>query len=135
MLRQDEKSIQRPRVQIDEIVNNCFLCQNPCSFQDKLYVLSSEEAYKKFITNPRWYLLPPMPKPPCRVSVIGPPQAGKSTLCKLLAQHYNAVVLDMDVLVQSAQAKIEQERCEKVKEETTRTAIEEIKTELEQEGG
>ncbi|KAI3363735.1 hypothetical protein L3Q82_001351 [Scortum barcoo] len=49
-------------------------------FQDKLYVLSSQEACQKFVTNPRRYLLPPMPRPPCRVSIIGPPQAGKSTL-------------------------------------------------------
>ncbi|KAK1889504.1 Adenylate kinase 9 [Dissostichus eleginoides] len=49
-------------------------------FQDKMYVLSSQEAYQKFLKNPRRYLLPPMPRPPCRVSIIGPPLAGKSTL-------------------------------------------------------
>ncbi|KAM9339254.1 adenylate kinase 9 [Symphorus nematophorus] len=104
-------------------------------FQDKLYVLSSQEAYQKFITNPRRYLLPPMPRPPCRVSIIGPPQAGKSTLCKLLAQHCNAVVLDMEVLVQPVLAKVEQDRLDKVKEETTHVAIEKIKLKMEQDGG
>ncbi|XP_070781653.1 adenylate kinase 9 [Enoplosus armatus] len=104
-------------------------------FQGKLYILSSQEAYQKFVTNPRRYLLPPMPRPPCRVSIIGPPQAGKSTLCKLLAQHYNALVLDMEVLVQPVLAKVEQERLDKIKKETTQVAIEKIKMKMEQDGG
>ncbi|XP_031726212.1 adenylate kinase 9 isoform X2 [Anarrhichthys ocellatus] len=104
-------------------------------FQDKLYILSSEEAYQKFVTNPRRYLLPPMPRPPCRVSIIGPPQAGKSTLCKLLAQHYNALVLDLEALVQPVLATVEQERLDKIKEETTQIAIEKIRMKMEQDGG
>ncbi|XP_069014339.1 adenylate kinase 9 [Embiotoca jacksoni] len=103
-------------------------------FQDKLYILSSQEAYQKFVTNPRPYLLPPMPRPPCRVSIIGPPLAGKSTLCKLLAQHYNAVVVDMEELMPPALAKVEQERLDKIKEETTKVAIEKIKM-MEHDGG
>lgn len=101
-----------------------------CSFRDKLYTISSQEAYKKFNTNPRTYLLPPMPRPPCRVSIIGPPQAGKSTMCKLLAQHYNVVVLDMDTLAQPAVAEFEKKRLDKVKEEATQDAIEKIKMEI-----
>lgn len=104
-----------------------------CSFQDKLYILSSEEAYQKFVTNPRKYLLPPMPRPPCKVAIIGPPQAGKSTLCKMLTQHYNALVLDMHELVQPVLAKVEQERLDKVKEENTRIAIEKIKMKMDDE--
>ncbi|XP_030261487.1 adenylate kinase 9 isoform X1 [Sparus aurata] len=104
-------------------------------FQDKLYILSSEEAYQKFITNPRRYLLPPMPRPPCRVAIIGPPQAGTSTLCQLLAQHHNALVLDMEVLVKPVLAKGKEEWLNKVKEETTQVAIEKIKMKIEQDGG
>ncbi|XP_037607172.1 adenylate kinase 9 [Sebastes umbrosus] len=104
-------------------------------FQDKMYVLSSPEAAQKFVTNPRRYLLPPMPSPPCRVSIIGPPQAGKSTLCKLLAQQYNASVLDMPALVQSFLAKVEQKRLDEIREETTQVAIERIKMKMEREGG
>lgn len=52
-------------------------------------------------------------------------------MCKLLAQHYNVVVIDMDALVQPVLAKIEKERLDKVKEETTRDAIEKIKMEIE----
>lgn len=86
------------------------------------------------MTNPRRYLLPPMPRPPCRVAITGPPQAGKSTLCKLLAQHYSALVIDMDVLVQPELATVEQKRLNKIKEETTRVAIEKIKMKMEQDG-
>ena len=103
------------------------------SFQDKIYILSSQEAYQKFLINPRRYLLPPMPRIPCRVSIIGPPQAGKSTLCKLLAQHYNSIVLDMDMLVESLHANYEQERLDKVKEESTQAAIEKIKMKMKKE--
>lgn len=98
-------------------------------------MLSSQEAYQKLVTNPRRYLYPTFPRPPCRVSIIGPPQAGKSTLCKLLAQHYNALVLDMEALVLPVLAKIEQERLDKIKVETTQVAIEKIKMKMEQDGG
>lgn len=103
-------------------------------FQDKLYALSSQEALQKFRTNPRRYLLPPMPSAPCRVAVVGPPQAGKSALCRLLAEHYNAVVLDMEALVQLALAKVEQERLDRVREEATQKAIEKVKMNMEPDG-
>ncbi|KAM9354982.1 adenylate kinase 9 [Pholidichthys leucotaenia] len=104
-------------------------------FQDKLYILSSEEACKKFVTNPRRYLLPPMPRLPRRISIIGPPQAGKTTISKLLAEHYKAVVIDMEELLQSALSRIEQEKLDKIKEETTQAAIENITKKMEQDGG
>uniref|UniRef100_A0A8D3BXV2 Adenylate kinase 9 n=1 Tax=Scophthalmus maximus TaxID=52904 RepID=A0A8D3BXV2_SCOMX len=100
-------------------------------FQDKLYILSSQEAYQKFVTNPRRYLLPPMPRLPCRVSIIGPPRAGKSTLCKLLAQHCDALVLDMEELV----AKGKQEKLDTIKEETTQDTIQKTKEKMEQDLG
>ncbi|KAK2856221.1 hypothetical protein Q5P01_004956 [Channa striata] len=102
-------------------------------FQGKLYILSSNEAYLKFITNPRRYLLPPMPSPPCRVAIIGPPKAGTTTQCKLLAEHYNALVLDMEELVKLFLTKVEQERLEKIKVETTQVAIDKVRKE--QHGG
>lgn len=75
-----------------------------------------------------------MPRPPCRAAIIGPPLAGKTTLCQLLAQHYNAVVLDMDELVEPLLEKSEQERLNKIREETTQAAIEKIKMQVEQDG-
>uniref|UniRef100_A0A8C6LKY9 Uncharacterized protein n=1 Tax=Nothobranchius furzeri TaxID=105023 RepID=A0A8C6LKY9_NOTFU len=99
-------------------------------FQDKLYILSSQEAYMKFVTNPRCYLLPPMPRNVCKVSIIGPPQSGKSTMCRLLAQHVGAVVVNVEELF----AKARQEMLAKVKEETVQAAIEKIKKAVNEDG-
>lgn len=51
-------------------------------------------------------------------------------MCKLLAQHYNVVVLDMDTLAQPAVAEFEKKKLDKVKEEATQDAIEKIKMEI-----
>ncbi|KAJ8009601.1 hypothetical protein DPEC_G00090590 [Dallia pectoralis] len=93
-------------------------------FLDKVYILSSQEALGKFMLNPRRYLLPPMPRPPCKVSVIGPPCAGKTTLCALLARHYGAVVVDIEVLMKPTLAK-EQMDMDTANESTVNTRTEE----------
>lgn len=110
---------------------NNFPSPLPFRFMDKIYILSSQEALGKFMLNPRRYLLPPMPRPPCKVSVIGPPCAGKSTLCALLAQHYGAEVVDMEVLMKPVIAKVKQDMLEKVKRDSTLMAIERVKVKME----
>ncbi|XP_057593660.1 adenylate kinase 9 [Hippopotamus amphibius kiboko] len=70
------------------------------SFLGKMYCLSSEEALKAFLLNPRPYLLPPMPAPPFKVFIFGPQSSGKTTLSNLLAKHYKGKVVDYDKLVQ-----------------------------------
>ncbi|NXD92725.1 KAD9 kinase, partial [Chaetorhynchus papuensis] len=62
------------------------------SFLGKMYVLSSQEALKKFMLNPRPYLLPPMPAPPCKVFVFGPPFSGRTTICNVIAHSFKATV-------------------------------------------
>ncbi|NXN96231.1 KAD9 kinase, partial [Rhinopomastus cyanomelas] len=62
------------------------------SFLGKMYMLSSPEALKAFMLNPRPYLLPPMPLPPCKVLVYGPPCSGRTTICNLIAQKYKGKV-------------------------------------------
>lgn len=121
-------------LKLDWINNQVFFCcfLSLCSFLDKMYILSSEEAYQKFITNPRPYLLPPMPRFPCRVCIIGPPQAGTTTLCRLLAQSYNALVLDVDELLKPVLSKEEQERIDKIKEEATLLAIDMVKRNIDE---
>ncbi|XP_034018068.1 adenylate kinase 9 [Thalassophryne amazonica] len=101
-------------------------------FQDKIYILSCPEAFQKFVSNPRPYLLPPMPRPPCKVSIIGPKQAGKSALCQLLAQHYRAVVLNVEALMPPDVTKTESH---KLKEDTTQIATEEITLKMELDEG
>lgn len=104
------------------------------SFLDKFYVLSSQEALQKFMVKPRWYLLPPMPRPPCKVSVIGPPQSGKSTLSALLAEYYGAVVIDMKKLVEVVTDKIRQEKQEKARQDATISALEKVKALMHKDG-
>ncbi|NWS71434.1 KAD9 kinase, partial [Crotophaga sulcirostris] len=62
------------------------------SFLGKMYILSSPEALKTFMLNPRPYLLPPMPLPPCKVLVFGPPFSGRTTICNLIANKYKGKV-------------------------------------------
>ncbi|NWY28683.1 KAD9 kinase, partial [Pheucticus melanocephalus] len=62
------------------------------SFLGKMYVLSCQEALNKFVLNPRPYLLPPMPVPPCKVFVFGPPFSGRTTICNEIAQNYKGKV-------------------------------------------
>ncbi|XP_007939049.1 adenylate kinase 9 [Orycteropus afer afer] len=70
------------------------------SFLGKMYCLSSEEALKAFSLNPRPYLLPPMPAPPCKLCIFGPQCSGKTTLSNLLAEKYKGQVIDYAKLVQ-----------------------------------
>ncbi|NXA97287.1 KAD9 kinase, partial [Melanocharis versteri] len=62
------------------------------SFLGKMYVLSSQEALKKFMLNPRPYLLPPMPVSPCKVFVFGPPFSGRTTISNVIAHNYRGEV-------------------------------------------
>ncbi|NXC10014.1 KAD9 kinase, partial [Orthonyx spaldingii] len=62
------------------------------SFLGKMYVLSSQEALKKFMLNPRPYLLPPMPVSPCKVFVFGPPLSGRTIICDAIAHNYKGKV-------------------------------------------
>ncbi|KAJ8397627.1 hypothetical protein AAFF_G00436260 [Aldrovandia affinis] len=100
-------------------------------FLDKIYVLSSQEALQKFLQNPRRYLLPPMPCPLCRVAVVGPPSSGKTTLSRLIADHYGSTVLDVEALMRPVVAQTREEMLEKVREEATAAAIEKVKLKLE----
>ena len=61
-----------------------------------MYVMSSEEAMGKFLKNPRPYLLPPQPRPPCKIVVTGPPLSGKTTMTQLLAEKYGATVSNIN---------------------------------------
>ena len=69
-----------------------YVCCGPCRFLDKMYSLSSSESLVQFTRNPRAYLLPPQPRIPCKVCVVGPPTSGKTALAHLVAEYYNAMV-------------------------------------------
>uniref|UniRef100_A0A8C3KGY0 Adenylate kinase 9 n=1 Tax=Calidris pygmaea TaxID=425635 RepID=A0A8C3KGY0_9CHAR len=88
------------------------------SFLGKMYILSSPEALKAFMLNPRPYLLPPMPLPPCKVLVFGPPFSGRTTICNLIADKYKGKVLDMAKLIQPHMEELREENIEQVRRDT-----------------
>ncbi|XP_076819346.1 adenylate kinase 9-like isoform X2 [Clavelina lepadiformis] len=103
------------------------------SFLDKMYVLSSPEAMEKFLKNPRPYLLPPMPAPPCKLAILGYPLSGKSTLSAALAEKYNAKVFDMKKLMENKFLEERTKLVEKVRQETLESSIILVQNKLEQE--
>ncbi|XP_075124277.1 adenylate kinase 9 [Leptodactylus fuscus] len=109
------------------------LAEFAVSFLDKMYFLSSEESLIKFIQNPRPYLLPPMPRPPCKVAVLGPKSSGKTTICNLIANKYSGKVFDMSVLIIPYMEDTKRNAMVKACEEATEKAIEAVKQKLQQE--
>ncbi|XP_041043791.1 adenylate kinase 9 isoform X2 [Carcharodon carcharias] len=105
--------------------------QFSASYLDKMYFLSSEETLKRFISNPRPYLLPPQPRPPCKVAILGPKSAGKTTLCKLIAQKYDAKILDMFQLLEPQRQKVKFDNIERVRVETLQSALLTVRDQLE----
>uniref|UniRef100_A0A672TIB4 Adenylate kinase 9 n=1 Tax=Strigops habroptila TaxID=2489341 RepID=A0A672TIB4_STRHB len=93
------------------------------SFLDKMYILSSPAALKAFMSNPRPYLLPPMPLPPCKVLVFGPPFSGRTTICNLIARKYKGKVLDVAKLIQPHLEKAREENLEQVRRDTIEKLI------------
>lgn len=100
------------------------------SFLGKMYCLSSEETLKTFLLNPRPYLLPPMPAPPFKVFIFGPPCSGKTTLCNLLAEHYKGKVVDYAKVVQPRFDKALETLIENTIAEATEEAIKTVKERL-----
>ncbi|XP_054676516.1 adenylate kinase 9 isoform X2 [Grus americana] len=101
------------------------------SFLGKMYLLSSPEALKTFMSNPRPYLLPPMPLPPCKVLVFGPPFSGRTTICNLIAGKYKGKVLDMAKLIQPHIEELRKENIEQVQKDAVEKAITAVKNRLE----
>ncbi|XP_072494186.1 adenylate kinase 9 [Notamacropus eugenii] len=96
------------------------------SFLGKMYCLSSEEALSTFMRNPRPYLLPPMPIPPCKVFVYGPKSSGKTTLCNLIAAKYQGQVLDYNQLMEPHIEEAKKLFLDKSKAEATEAAIKSV---------
>ncbi|XP_006881284.1 PREDICTED: adenylate kinase 9 [Elephantulus edwardii] len=100
------------------------------SFLGKMYCLSSEAALKTFLLNPRPYLLPPMPIPPCKVFVFGPQYSGKTTLCNLIAEKYKGQVVDYAKLVQPRFKESLEKLIDNTIAEATKTAIKTVQEKL-----
>ncbi|XP_015184560.1 PREDICTED: adenylate kinase 9-like [Polistes dominula] len=67
-------------------------------FMNKIYLLSNERALQEFIDNPSNFSIPlikpPMVIPPLRISVIGLPGSGKTTLSNALSKEYGLFHVD-----------------------------------------
>ncbi|XP_076645998.1 adenylate kinase 9-like [Halictus rubicundus] len=65
-------------------------------FMNKIFFLSSDEAADLFLENPRTFVCPFVPRPTCKIAVFGPNLSGKSSLCKVLAETFKGVVVNLD---------------------------------------
>ncbi|XP_018339870.1 PREDICTED: adenylate kinase 9-like [Trachymyrmex septentrionalis] len=68
-------------------------------FLDMIFFLSSQETTNLFIENPRTFLLPPNPRPTCKIAVFGPKYAGKSELSIRLAEVFDGTVINVDEII------------------------------------
>ncbi|XP_033125059.1 adenylate kinase 9-like isoform X4 [Anneissia japonica] len=102
-------------------------------FLDKIYVMSGPEAFEKFLKNPRPYLIGPQPRPPCKLSVVGPPLAGKTSISHLLAQKFNARVLDVTELIKPRMKAHKEKQIQLATEEAKENAISSVKSKLREE--
>ncbi|XP_070589434.1 adenylate kinase 9 isoform X2 [Erythrolamprus reginae] len=106
---------------------------NAVSFLGKMYLLSTEDTLKQFMLNPRPYLLPPMPLPPCKVVIMGSPLSGKTTLCELLAKHYQGQVLNMESLLKVRYEQARLELIEQTRADAILVGIARVKEKMEME--
>nr|XP_040139122.1 adenylate kinase 9 isoform X1 [Ictidomys tridecemlineatus] len=100
------------------------------SFLGKIYCLSSEETLKTFLLNPRPFLLPPMPIPPCKIFIFGPQYSGKTTLSHLIANYYKGKVIDYTTVVQPIFDAARESLIENSIAEATEAAIKVVKENL-----
>ncbi|VEL14224.1 unnamed protein product [Protopolystoma xenopodis] len=89
-----------------------------------IYLLSSEQELAKFMLNPRPYLLPPQPKAPIRLAVVGPEASGEQDLANLLGRHLEVTVVDLKGRLKNQEEELLNERLEAVKKSTTEKQIE-----------
>ncbi|KAI4461035.1 nucleotide kinase [Holotrichia oblita] len=92
-------------------------------FLNHIYFLSDEISLLKFIRNPRPYLLPPYPRPTCKILIIGPYASGKSAVAKGLALLLNGQVLESAALQQEYRKQRGKEHLEKIRTDAINEAI------------
>ncbi|KAF7262712.1 hypothetical protein EG68_00023 [Paragonimus skrjabini miyazakii] len=102
-------------------------------FLGNIFCMHSIENFTAFMANPRPYLLPPQPRPPFRVMVVGPAASGKSTVIRLLAERYGARVLDLVGMLQEEHDAVLAKRLADVEAETEAAVIAEVRERHEQE--
>eukprot|EP00111_Clytia_hemisphaerica_P024229 TCONS_00071384-protein len=97
------------------------------SFMDKLFLMATEESMENFIENPRKYIRPPQPAPPCKLFVLGQSLSGKTTLCNKLANRYRAQVINVGELATPDSEDIRLKKIENKKERILESIIAKVK--------
>ncbi|KAK9693675.1 hypothetical protein QE152_g34047 [Popillia japonica] len=92
-------------------------------FLNHIYFLSDEMSLLRFIRNPRPYLLPPYPRPTCKIFIIGPYASGKTAVAKCLALLLNGRVLETVALQQEYKKQRGKETLEKIRTDAINEAV------------
>ncbi|VDP18461.1 unnamed protein product [Schistosoma margrebowiei] len=92
----------------------------------QIFCLANIENFTSFMKNPRPYLLPPQPRPPFRVVVLGPKASGKTELIHILAESYRAKIIDIAGMLQEEYNIRVSEKLKEIQEKTEAIVIKEI---------
>ncbi|CAH8670710.1 unnamed protein product [Schistosoma haematobium] len=92
----------------------------------QIFCLANIENFTSFMKNPRPYLLPPQPRPPFRVVVLGPKASGKTELIHILAESYRAKIIDIAGMLQEEYNIRISEKLKEIQEKTEAIVIKEI---------
>uniref|UniRef100_A0AAR5P5V4 Nucleoside-diphosphate kinase n=1 Tax=Dendroctonus ponderosae TaxID=77166 RepID=A0AAR5P5V4_DENPD len=95
----------------------------PVQFMSKLFFLADQDCYSKFYSNPRPFLLPPFPRPTCRIFIFGPKKSGRSALAQCLAYYLGGSVLSTDQLMHEFMQQRQDEYLEKVRQQAIAEGI------------
>ncbi|CAH8663777.1 unnamed protein product [Schistosoma bovis] len=92
----------------------------------QIFCLANIENFTSFMKNPRPYLLPPQPRPPFRVVVLGPKASGKTELIHILAESYRAKIIDIAGMLQEEYNIRISEKLKEIQEKTEAIVIKDI---------
>lgn len=92
-------------------------------FMNKIFFLGNEENFFKFYRNPRPYLLPPNPRPTCKIFVFGPKLSGKTAASLCLSYLLNGTVLSIESMLAIFLMNQEEEMKEKAKQTAIAEAL------------
>lgn len=81
---------------------------NSLIHKNEFFLFASDRAMKEFIQNPNRFTYLPPTLPPIRVSLLGPPNSGKTSLAQKLHEEFGLEVINVDNLVSSYLTKLKE---------------------------
>ncbi|XP_015590519.1 adenylate kinase 9-like [Cephus cinctus] len=100
-------------------------------FLSEIYFLSSSEAEKIFLENPRPFLVPPNPRPSCKIAILGVKHSGIDELSDHLGRTLNATVIDVRSIEKGLIEDLRRSRLTALNRDHMNEAIVELETRLE----